>query len=188
MISTRTGATGKELDSLTLKFIELGKTQGESVATIAPLVTRMFGDWSIGSGQTEHALDFLRVVSQQTGVTVSQLASTIVYAGAPLRALGYDFDHAATLIGKFEKEGVNTELVLGGMKAILGKFAKDGISDTAAAWQDFIQQVKTGAVGLSDIAQTAGEFGVGRRAAVDLFRAVQEGVSISTPPRNRFRH
>jgi len=174
-ISARTGASGAALEDLTLKMIKLGKTQREDVTAIAPLVTRVFGDWSIAATNTGHAMDFLRVVSQQTGTRVAAISEVLVYAGAPLRALGYDFESAATMIGKFEKEGVNTQLVLGGMKAILGKFAKEGVADTAAAWQDFIEKVRSGNIGLSQIAQTAGEFGVGRRAAVDLFRAIQEG-------------
>src|SRR5579871_1295977 len=175
IIASRSQLTGKALEGTTLAMVKLSKTMGEDVAGLAPLVRRVFGDWSIASDRQTRAMAYLQVTAQQTGTTVSTLAERVVYAGAPLRALGYDFESATTLIGKFEKEGVNTELVLGAMKAILGKFAKEGIQDTSKAWRDFIDQVKAGNVTLSDIAQTAGEFGVGRRAAVDLFRAVMEG-------------
>lgn len=175
IIASRSQLTGGALEQTTLSMVKLAKTMGEDVGGLAPLVTRVFGDWSIAADRQARAMAYMQVTAQQTGTTVATLAERVVYAGAPLRALGYDFESAATLIGKFEKEGVNTELVLGAMKAILGKFAKEGIQDTSKAWRDFIDQVKAGNVTLSDIAQTAGEFGVGRRAAVDLFRAVMEG-------------
>jgi hypothetical protein len=170
LLSTRTQATGKDLEDLTLKAIKLAKTQNEDVATVVPLVTRVFGDWSIASNKQGAAMDYLRVVSQQTGTQVGRLAEQVVYAGAPLRALGYSFEQSTALIGKFEKEGVNTELVLGGMKAALQKFAKEGITDTAAAWQNFIAGVKSGAITFQDVAKE-----VGAKRAVDLFKAITEG-------------
>lgn len=170
LLSTRTQATGKDLENLTLKTIQLSKTQREDVAQIVPLVTRAFGDWSIAANQQGRAMDFLRVTSQQTGTQVSRLAEQVVYAGAPLRQLGYNFDQAASLIGKFEKEGVNTELVLGGMKAALQKFAAEGITDTAGAWQKFVKGVQDGSVTLTEVMKE-----VGAKRGVDLFKAIQEG-------------
>ncbi len=169
LLSTRTGATGKDLEDLTLKTIKLAKTQREDVATIVPLVTRAFGDWSIATKDQAKAMDFLRVSSQQSGTAVSRLAEQVVYAGAPFRQLGFNFEQATTLIAKFEKEGVNTELVVGGMKAALQKFAKDGITDTAGAWKSFVEGVRSGRLTLTDVLKE-----VGAKRGVDLFKAIQE--------------
>lgn len=173
-LSARTGATGEQLEKLTLSTIKLAKTQREDVGTIVPLVTRAFGDWSISTDKQTAAMDFLRVASQQSGTSVSKLSETVVYAGAPLRALGYSFETATTLISKFEKEGVNTELVLGGMKTVLAKFAKEGVTDTATAWQDFVNKVHSGAITFQDLASSNGPYGVGVKRATDLYRAIVE--------------
>jgi TP901 family phage tail tape measure protein len=170
VLSTRTQATGKDLENLALKTLKLAKTQNEDVTQIVPLVTRAFGDWSIATNKQAAELDYLRVVSQRTATPVAKLAEQIVYAGAPLRQLGYSFEQAAALIGKFEKEGVNTELVLGGMKAALQRFVKEGVTDTAGAWQKFIDGVKSGAITFQDVSRD-----VGAKRAVDLFKAIQEG-------------
>ncbi len=170
LMSTRTGATGKSLEDLTLKVMKLAKTQNEDVATITPLVTRAFGDWSIATNRQGDAMDYLRAVSQQTGTSVARLSEQVVYAGAPLRQLGYNFEQSAALIGKFEKEGVNTELVLGGMKAALQKFAHDGVTDTAKAWKEFVAGVKSGSVTLQDVMKE-----VGAKRGVDLYKAITEG-------------
>jgi len=170
LLSTRSNATGKELEDLTLKTIKLAKTQREDVATVVPLVTRAFGDWGIATNQQAKAMDYFRTVSQQTGSQVSKLAEQVVAAGAPLRQLGYNFEQAVALIGKFDKEGVNTELVLGGMKAALQKFSKEGITDTATAWQQFVAGVKSGSITLQQVSQE-----VGAKRGVDLYKAITEG-------------
>jgi len=169
-IATRTGATGKALEELTLQMIRLAKTQKEDVGALTPLVTRVFGDWSIATYDQAGALKYLQAVSQQAGTSVSRLSETVVYAGAPLRMLGYDFETATALIGKFEKEGVNTELVLGGMKAALQKFAKEGVKDVNAEWDKFVAGVKNGSVTLSDALKL-----VGAKRGPDLYRAIVEG-------------
>ncbi len=170
IIATRTGSTGDALEGLTLKLLKLSKIGNEDVAALGPLVTRVFGDWSISADKQGKAMDYLGVVSQRTGTSVSKLAEQVVYAGAPLRLLGYNFDEAAALIGKFEKEGVNTELVLGGMKAALQKFAKEGVSDTAGAWRDFVEGVKGGAITMQQVMDQ-----VGAKRGADLFKAITEG-------------
>ena len=50
----------------------------------------------------------------------------MVRFGDPLRALGLGFDEAAALMGKWGREGVNTELVMGSLRIAVGKFAKEG--------------------------------------------------------------
>lgn len=170
IISQRTDATGPALEKLTTKMIALAKVSNEDVGAIGPLVTRVFGDWSIASDRQAKAMDFLRATSQQTGTSVSKLAESVVYAGAPLRMLGYNFEQAAALIGKFEKEGVNTELVLGGMKAALQKFAAEGIADPAAEWQKFVEGVQKGSVTMADLIEE-----VGAKRGPDLYRAIVEG-------------
>jgi phage-related minor tail protein len=151
-------------------MLALAKVGNEDVGALGPLVTRVFGDWSIAADKQSAAMDYMRAVSQQTGTTVAKLAETVVYAGAPLRLLGYNFEQAAALIGKFEQEGVNTELVLGGMKAALQKFAKEGIADPAAEWQKFVEGVKSGAVTMSEVIQE-----VGSKRGPDLYKAITEG-------------
>jgi len=169
LLATRSQATGKELEELTRKTLNLAKTQKEDVVAIVPLVTRAFGDWSIATNKQGAAMDYFRAVSQATGSSVASLAETVVYAGAPLRQLGYNFEQSTALIGKFQKEGVNTELVLGGMKAALQKFAKDGVTDTAAAWQEFVAGVRSGNITLQDVMKE-----VGAKRGVDLYKAITE--------------
>jgi len=65
-------------------------------------------------------------VAQSTGIEFASLSNQLVNYGAPLRQIGFDFEQSALLIGKFEKEGVNAELVLGSLRQALGKMAREG--------------------------------------------------------------
>jgi phage-related minor tail protein len=71
--------------------------------------SRLFGDWSIAAEDTAGTMDYLFRVSQSTGIGVNDLSAKLVQFGAPLRQLGFDLETSAAMLGKFEKEGVNTE-------------------------------------------------------------------------------
>lgn len=169
MISQRTGATGAPLEKLTAQMLKLAKVGNEDVAAVAPVVTRVFGDWSIATEDQARAMDFLRVTSQQTGVTVSRLSEQIVFAGAPLRQLGFSFEEAATLFAKFEKEGVNVETLISGFRFATGKWAQEN-KNAKEEFRAFVEGVATGTKTLSDAVET-----FGKRAANDMFRAMIEG-------------
>src|SRR5262245_2463896 len=169
LLATRTGATGKALEDMTVKLLDLAKVQNETATELAPLVTRTFGDWSIATEKQAEAMDFLGVVSQQTGSKVSRLSETVVTFGAPLRELGYTFEEATTLVAKFDKEGVNVETVLAGMKKALAAFAAAG-QDPAKKWAEFVAGVKSGAVSMETTMKL-----VGTRLGTDVFKAIKEG-------------
>jgi phage-related minor tail protein len=118
------------------------------------------------------ALDYVFRASQSTGIGMQRLLEIIVQFGAPMRSLGFTLDQAAALMGKWEKEGVNMETVLSGLRFALGNFAKTGADpiQTLKAVQDAIKNAKT------ESEATAIAFQVfGKRAAVDMGRAILEG-------------
>src|SRR4030095_14733147 len=79
--------------------------------------------------------------TQQTGIGFRQLTDLVVQFGAPMRALGFTFAQTAALLGKFEKEGVNLETVMAGLRFALGEFAKAG-KDPAQAFKEVSEQIK----------------------------------------------
>jgi phage-related minor tail protein len=171
-LNTRTGQTGKPLEELTTQFLNLERITKESSATTVPAVTRAFGDWSTAVEDQAGALDHLYRVSQATGQTVGTLADQAVKYGAPMRQLGFDFESTTALLGKFEKEGVNTELVMGGLRQSLGRMAKAGKDPQ----KEFFATVKA-----IEAAGSAGEANkralelFGARAGPDMAAAIREG-------------
>ena len=173
VLSARTGETGVALQDLAKKELELARITGGDLASQLNNTTRLFGDWSLAGKAASDGLDTLFRASQQTSVGVDRLSQLMVQFGAPMRSLGFDFEHAAALLGKFEKEGVNTELVMGSLRIALGKMAKEGIKDPAEAFKILTERIKN--------AKTEGEATTkafelfGRRAGVDMAKAIREG-------------
>lgn len=171
-LNTRLGLAGKPLQDMATQMLNLARiTGGELTQTIAG-ATRLFVDWSVSTADQSKKLDYLFRVSQTTGIQMQKLLEITVQYGAPMRALGFDLENAAGAMGKWEKEGVNMETVLAGLKYGLGQFAKAGADpiETMAAIQKAISGARTEADATS-IALKA----FGQRAAVDLSKAIQEG-------------
>jgi phage-related minor tail protein len=171
-VAKRTGETGKNLQDLSKAFIQLGKITGEDLPGLIAAGTRVFGDWSIAVADQVTTLDKLFRASQVTGIGVSKLADLVVQFGAPLRQLGFGFDVAVTMLGKWEKEGVNTELVLGGLKKALGQFSKAG-QDPVKALAAFEKSIKD--AGSTAAANKIAIETLGVKAGPDFAAAVREG-------------
>jgi len=123
-INTRLGLTGKPLEDMTKKFLDLSRIAGGDVKTNVGLVTRVFGDWGIATEDQSAALDKLYKATQLTGVGLDRLTTLTVQYGAPLRQLGFTFEESTALFSKFEKEGVNIETVMSGIRQGLSKIAR----------------------------------------------------------------
>jgi phage-related protein len=120
----RLDITGRPLRRLSAQFLELSRITKTDVGQNVADVTRVFGDWAIEMRDQPKALDAIFRASQATGVGVGRLSQGVVKFGAPLRQLGFGFAQSLGLMGKFEKEGVNTELVMGSLRIALGKLAR----------------------------------------------------------------
>jgi len=93
--------------------------------------------------------------------------------GGPLRQMGFDWQTSAAMLGKFEKEGVNTELVVGSLRIALGKMAKEGISEPNKALTEMITRIKE--AGTSGEANAMALEMFGARAGPDMAAAIREG-------------
>jgi phage-related minor tail protein len=144
--NTRVGATGKVLEDLTGKTLSLSAIASADLGETVKQSTRMFGDWSIPLEKGGETLDKLYITSQNTGIGIEALAEKMTTFGGPLRQMGFDFETSMAIMGKWEKEGVNAELVLGSLRIALGKMAKAGVKDTNKALNiviDKVQKAKT---------------------------------------------
>lgn len=171
-LNTRLGLTGKPLRDVSKRILELSRITDTDVSTNVETASRAFGDWSISTEHQADALDKLFRASQATGPSVDAIATSLVKYGSPLRQLGFSFDEAAALIGKFEKEGVNTSLVLGSMRQALGKMAREG----EPAVETFRRV--TGEIENAGSASEANALALelfGARAGPDMASAIREG-------------
>lgn len=171
-LNTRTGQTGAALETLATQMLNLSKVQKTDINQTVATSTRVFGDWSVAVEDQSKAMDYLFKVSQQTGPTVDRIGQLMVQYGAPLRQMGFGFEETAALMGKFEKEGVNTELVMSSMRQGLTKFAKAGV-EPKIALQKVMEEIKNTA-SVADANVKAIEI-FGARSGPDMAAAIREG-------------
>ena len=171
-INTRLGLTGDDLEDFSEQMLNLSRITGTDLQGNIQGVSRVLGDWGDQAGTAAGAADYLFSIAQSTGIEFSQLSRNLVAYGAPLRQIGFDFETSAALIGKFEKEGVNAELVLGSLRQALGKMAREGepAIETFRRTTDAIKNAGTA----SEANKLALEL-FGARAGPDMAAAIREG-------------
>ncbi len=172
-VNTRMGLTGPALEGTATQFLNLARITGGDVAESIRTGTRVLGDWGIASDQSSQTMDYLFRVSQSTGIGFSDLAQQVVTFGGPLRQMGFDFETSAALMGKFEKEGVNAELVMGSLRIGLARMAKEGITDSRAALEALTTQIQN-AQSPTERVRLAMEL-FGAKAGPDMAAAIYEG-------------
>lgn len=172
-LQTRTNLMGEPLEKLTTQVLQLSRIGKTDLMTVANTATRVFGDWSIATGDQADKLDWLWKVSQGSGISISRLMGLVVQFGAPMRQLGFSFEQATAMLGKFEAEGVNTEVVMSSLRISLGRMAEEGVRDPVSELQKIIKYIKeAGSVGE---ANTIAMKVFGTKAGVDMAAAIREG-------------
>jgi len=171
-LNTRLGLSGKPLEDLSVQMLNLSRITKTDVGGNIESATRLMGDWGVAAEDAGGALDMMFRASQATGPSVAALSDLMVKFGAPLRQMGFGFEESAALLGKFEKEGVNTELVMGSMRQALGKFARAG-EDAPTALRRISDEIKAMEDPTAATAMAMEVFGA--RAGPDMAAAIREG-------------
>lgn len=171
-LSKRLDISGKPLRALSKNMLELSRMTETDLQGNIQSVSRLFGDWSVATGKQVPTLNKLWRASQETGVGIKDLSDLMVQFGSPLRNLGFDFDTAAAMFSKFEKEGVNIQTAMPGLRMALKNFAADGKDPQKALLATFKAIDKAGSAAK---ANTIAFDTFGTRAGPDLAAAVREG-------------
>lgn len=171
-VAQRLDLTGKPLEDVSKRMLNLSRITETDLGSNVESLSRLFGDWSIKTEDMTGSMDKLFRASQATGLPVDQLAQSMVQFGGPMRQLGFDFDTTAALLGKFQKEGVNSNLVMGAMRIALGKMAKEG-----EPAQETLERVTEQIANAGD-ASKANKIALelfGAKAGPDMAAAIREG-------------
>ena len=125
-VNTRFGFTGSELEECSESFLKFADITGTDATEAVRLVSRAMENSGMDTKEYKKLLDILAKAGQTTGVSVSALAESVTKNGATFRQLGFDTEEAVAILAKFEKEGVNSETVVTGLKTAVKKWGKEG--------------------------------------------------------------
>ena len=137
-VSTRLGLTGDTMETVATQYVEAGRLLGESVDV--GKTTAAFNAFKIEGEDVTGAMDQLFQVSQATGIGMNDLASQVAENAPAVQALGFGFDEAASMVGTFDKAGLNSSRMMSGLSRGLVNLAKDG-EEPAEAFDRVVDQL-----------------------------------------------
>lgn len=171
-VNTRFGYTSTEAEKCTKQFIKFAKVNKIDAVRAVQLVSRAMGDAGVDTKEYSSTMDKLTTMAQASGISMEELATTLVQYGAPMRNLGLSFDESIALLGKWQLEGVNTTTALAGMKIAIGKWSSEGKNATKE-FSKTVEAIKS----CKDPAEATGMAieAFGQRAGPDLVDAIRGG-------------
>lgn len=172
-LNTRLGITGDELTELATKVAALDSFTGQ--ATDINQMTGAMVAFGVATEDMSSTLDYLWGVSQSTGLSMSEMLSTLEASAPQLTALGFSMQEAANMAGLLDKAGINATSTMSSMSRALVNLSQPGedVSETfrnmLVEMQGFIEAGDDAAA--LDLANTV----FGSRAATRFVAAVKSG-------------
>lgn len=123
-VNTRTGLTGKTLETVSSQFLEAGRILGEDIDINK--ATGALNGFNITGKQTEAGMDTLFRVSQATGISMNDLSGILGKNAPALQSLGFSFNESAAMAGLLNKSGLDANKTLSSMGKALLEVSKSG--------------------------------------------------------------
>lgn len=172
VLYSRLDVAGPILQDITKSMLEMSRITGGDATANSELFSRVIGDWNIPILQARGSMDKLFVAAQKTGAPIDNLMAQVVAYGAPMRNFGFTFEEAAGILASFEAQGVNTEIVMSGLRIAQGKFIKQGVDMNTGLW-DSVEAIQNATSETDALAIATETFGA--KAAGDMFDTIRSG-------------
>lgn len=171
-LNTQFGLTGDALKSASTQLIQFSEINGSDVTSSAISAKQAIEAYGLEATDLSSVLDTVTYTSQATGVGVQELMDKAV-AGAPqIKALGLSFDEGVTLMGQFEKAGVDSSAALSSLSKAAVKYAGEGLT-LQEGLAGTIEQIKTSTSETEALSLASEIFG--SKAAPRMVDAIKRG-------------
>lgn len=171
-VNTRFGYADSELEKASEAFLKFANVTGTDATQAVQLVSRAMENAGIDAGEYQDVLDKLTTAGQVSGISVSKLTESLTKNGATMRALGFDTDESIAILSKFEKEGVNTETALAGMKTAFKNWSEEG-KDAKREYERVVRTIQ-----LTSDSTEAAQIAIdafGKKAGPEMAELIQQG-------------
>lgn len=149
-LNTQFGFTEERLQNSTEYMLKFSEITGSDVVASTQGAKKAIELYGLESSDLEKVLDRVAKVSQDTGLSTDKIFAAVQKGAPQIKALGLSFDEGATLIGKFEKSGIDSTKALSYLGKATVEFAKEGkslqsglsgLSDELGRTQDSTQKL-----------------------------------------------
>ena len=127
-VNTRFGLTGQALQNVSTDFIKFSEINKTDVTESVQGVQEAMSAFGVKTADTQNVLGLLTSVSQKTGVSVSDLTNDLSSNVATFQEAHLSIGQATTLLGNFEKAGLDSGTMMSGLKKAASTYSKEGKS------------------------------------------------------------
>ena len=171
-VSTRFGFTGDTLESATEQFLKFADITGADVTTAVRNVSRAIESGAMEADDYTEILDQLATAAQASGISAETLSERLTTYGAQMRAAGYDTSDTIAMLASWEKQGVNTETAITGIRKALANWGKDG-KNAKEELAGLVEQIKNAPDDTEAAAIALENFG--NKAGTELADVIRSG-------------
>lgn len=211
-VNTQFGFMDKQLEDTTERMLKFAEINGADVSQSTINAKKSIDLFRLSAEDIPMVLDSITKTSQDTGVGVDQLFDAVNRGAPQLKAMGFEFSEATTLIGQMEKSGIDSASTLSYLGKASVAYAKDnktmqdGLSGTIAAIQSatteqekiniasevfgtkaapkMVEAIDSGALSMDGFADSAKN----AKGAVDeTFNTIQDPINQAKIAQNQFK-
>lgn len=172
-VNTALGATGPELQQLSKSFLDLSRITKSDLSTNMSTVLKVMNNWGIAASQGTKVLDEFLFASQQTGISIGELAGMLAPSGNMFRTYGFTLEDSIALLSLMSKAGVDVTKVITGLDRSLGNLAKAGVKDLSSSFRAYLELIKNAKSETEALQLTAELFG--KISDVPIMSAIRSG-------------
>ena len=125
-VNTQFKLTGDALKVTSEDMIKFSEINGTDVTNATIQSKQAMEAYGLSIDDLTEILDNVTYVSQDTRVSVDELMKKATDGAPQIKMLGLEFGEAVTLIGRFEKNGVDSSSALSGLTKAAGVYTKQG--------------------------------------------------------------
>ena len=171
-LNTQFGLTGDTLKSAAEYLLKYSKITGEDISNSAINAKKAIDAYGLSNEDLARVLDSVTKVGQDTGQSYDSIFQKAIDGAPQIKMLGLSFEEGATLIGRFEKSGIDSSAALASLSKATVNYAKngktltEGLNETVNAIQN--------ATSKTEAIRIASEV-FGSKAAPRMVDAIQRG-------------
>lgn len=171
-LNTQFGLTGDTLKVAAEYLLKYSKITGEDISNSAINAKKAIDAYGLSNEDLARVLDSVTKVGQDTGQSYDSIFQKAIDGAPQIKMLGLSFEEGATLIGRFEKSGIDSSAALASLSKATVNYAKDGktltegLNETVNAIQNATSE--------TEAIRIASEV-FGNRAAPKMVDAIQRG-------------